>query len=93
MECCDDFGKCTQGHGCPVRVSRIDVPMVMPPDADRNDWAAAVAAVFIVARKYEHTVPSHWLDAMRTALLEASMQREQPDYRRVTSINQPGEPS
>lgn len=28
MNCCDDYGKCTQGHGCPVRETTIKTILV-----------------------------------------------------------------
>ncbi|WP_342617185.1 hypothetical protein [Rhodoferax sp. GW822-FHT02A01] len=47
MNCCNDYGQCTQGHGCPVRqaceLPEIDKPM-------RKSWIAVnvLLAVFLL---------------------------------------------
>jgi hypothetical protein len=28
MNCCDEYGNCTQGHDCPVRVVRTSPPSI-----------------------------------------------------------------
>jgi hypothetical protein len=40
----------------------------IPPDADADDWNQAAMVVWVLARKHDSTIPSHWLDAMRAIL-------------------------
>ena len=39
MNCCDEYGKCTQGQGCPARTTKSDVdslgPIIKP---DQSLW-------------------------------------------------------
>jgi hypothetical protein len=30
MNCCDEYGKCTQGHGCPAHTIKSDVDSLEP---------------------------------------------------------------
>lgn len=58
MNCCDDYGKCTQGRNCPVRVAHIGKkmhgpePIKNPPTLRRlakaAKWVLVWFAVWVV---------------------------------------------
>lgn len=44
MNCCDDYGKCTQGRDCPVRIQMQE----QQPKRDRIVWVFVGAVFFCV---------------------------------------------
>lgn len=55
----------------------------LPPDATPEEWRNAVWKVWKLAREKNHTVPSHWLDAMRDLALKAAWLNADPEPRGV----------
>lgn len=47
MNCCDDFGNCTQGRNCPVRQQMVEQPP--PQKKDRVVWVLVGAVFFCMA--------------------------------------------
>lgn len=43
----------------------------LPPDATPEEWKNAAWKVWKCAREHNHTIPSHWLDAMREIAIAA----------------------
>lgn len=38
MNCCDDYGKCTQGRDCPIRVAKIGQKMKSADPLPPSTW-------------------------------------------------------